>query len=626
MAGLGAAAVSAMSGAAKIFSDMGSGLADASARTGMAVESLNELKYAAEQTGADFSTLEGGVRKMQQTLSDAAGGTGEAAASLRQLGVSVSDLKGMSPDEQFRTLAKRISAISNPAARTAAAMDIFGKSGAALIPMMQDLDALTSRNRELGLGISTEDAQAADKLGDTIGDLSAQVKHFVFNVGASVAKVLQPWATKASEVAAKVLAWTQANEPLIGTIFKVAAGVVAAGAGIVALGAGLSGVSAVFSGLGAVAGVALKVFGLFAPIIGAILSPVGLLVAAVAGLGFVFSDTIVGVVGPLLDWFGGYAQSALSAIGEYFGGLKDTALAAFVGIKDALAGGDWALAGEILWTSLKLVWMKGIKPLLDLWSNFKAAFLSVANSAWHGLFKGWEVVRTSLQQTWNVTTTFLSNVWYEFINGIKQAWNVVSSWLQKGWNKLKGIFSSSFDSDAANKAIDEATEKERQRLKDELAAKQKANDDAGTKAILEEAARYDKAMEKLRKSQEATASGIDLGNAAEQAELQKSIDAMEKKRDELSKAAKAAASSASGPAAPGKPMPKFDPAAIRAGAGVAMQRSEEAKFGARGTFNAAALQGLQGQDAVTRKLEILIQETRETRRVIRALDLEPRLA
>ncbi len=54
---LGTAMVTPMLGAAKAFADMGSDLVDMSQRTGISVEALSELGFAAEQSGADLETL-----------------------------------------------------------------------------------------------------------------------------------------------------------------------------------------------------------------------------------------------------------------------------------------------------------------------------------------------------------------------------------------------------------------------------------------------------------------------------------------------------------------------------------------------------------------------------------------
>ena len=81
--GLGAAAVAPLLATTNVFADMGDQLAKMSARTGISVEALSELGYAAEQSGADLETLEGGVRKMQKFLVEAAQGSKATGCGVR---------------------------------------------------------------------------------------------------------------------------------------------------------------------------------------------------------------------------------------------------------------------------------------------------------------------------------------------------------------------------------------------------------------------------------------------------------------------------------------------------------------------------------------------------------------
>ena len=71
LAGLGGAALAPLAGAVKLFASAGDTLDKMSLRTGVSVEALSELGFAAEQSGADLQTLENGVRVMQRTLNDA---------------------------------------------------------------------------------------------------------------------------------------------------------------------------------------------------------------------------------------------------------------------------------------------------------------------------------------------------------------------------------------------------------------------------------------------------------------------------------------------------------------------------------------------------------------------------
>ena len=55
-------------------------------RTGFSTEALSELRFAAEQSGADLGTLEKGVKRMQSTLLDAELGLSTAVDALETAG------------------------------------------------------------------------------------------------------------------------------------------------------------------------------------------------------------------------------------------------------------------------------------------------------------------------------------------------------------------------------------------------------------------------------------------------------------------------------------------------------------------------------------------------------------
>ena len=78
----GAAFLTPILGAVRAFSESGDTLEKMSRRTGVSVEALSELGFAAEQSGADLETLETGLRKMQKSIADAAAGRLEKSCRL----------------------------------------------------------------------------------------------------------------------------------------------------------------------------------------------------------------------------------------------------------------------------------------------------------------------------------------------------------------------------------------------------------------------------------------------------------------------------------------------------------------------------------------------------------------
>lgn len=154
-----AAVIGPMVALAKRFADVGSELHDMSGRTGVAVETLSAMRFAAEQTGATLADVEAGLRKMAKA------------------GLSVKD---------FDKVAASINAIEDPSKRAAEAMKIFGKSGTKLLPMLAEWNALRAQAQGLGLIISTEDAKKADDLGDKFQILKDTFGAFLVKAGSAL--------------------------------------------------------------------------------------------------------------------------------------------------------------------------------------------------------------------------------------------------------------------------------------------------------------------------------------------------------------------------------------------------------------------------------------------------------
>lgn len=214
-----AAATAAVGMATKSFIEAGSELDDMSQRTGVAADILGSLKYAAEQSGTSMSALENGIRRMQRVIVDAANGSKSAADSLSMLGLSAQDLTGLNADEQIKLIADRISGIQDPTVKAAAAMEVFGRSGTELLPMLsagaEGIQKLQDRARELGIVLSNEDAAAAAELGDRFDDLWLSIQAMAVQLGASLAPALTEVLSIVQEQITAGVKWLQGNKHLI---------------------------------------------------------------------------------------------------------------------------------------------------------------------------------------------------------------------------------------------------------------------------------------------------------------------------------------------------------------------------------------------------------------------------
>lgn len=111
---------------------------DAAQRTGSSIEKIGGLVQVAKAVGEDWAGVEAGVTRLNKALAGTDDESKGAARALAAIGVSVSELRSMDPADAFLRVSQAMADTEDSAGKSAVAMDIFGKSGAALIPFMHD--------------------------------------------------------------------------------------------------------------------------------------------------------------------------------------------------------------------------------------------------------------------------------------------------------------------------------------------------------------------------------------------------------------------------------------------------------------------------------------------------------
>lgn len=149
-------------------------------RTALSTDTLQVLAHVAKVGGTDLDTLAKSVVKMEVAI-------GKGDAAFKGLGLSVADLKKMSPDEAFERVGKAINAIGDPMARAAAGAAIFGKSFSEILPVLAtDLSKAREEAQTLGLVIDGETLAASESLGDSIDTLSEAFDRMLERIGATI--------------------------------------------------------------------------------------------------------------------------------------------------------------------------------------------------------------------------------------------------------------------------------------------------------------------------------------------------------------------------------------------------------------------------------------------------------
>lgn len=150
-----------------------------SQKTGIAVESLSELKYAGSLADVSIESIALGVKKLSSNMFEAASGGKEAAETFDLLGVAFKNGDGSlrNSDKVLADIAERFAGLADGPEKSALAVKTFGKAGADLIPLLNagkhGLEAMRIEAKQLGVVISTETAKAAEEFNDNLTRMGA---------------------------------------------------------------------------------------------------------------------------------------------------------------------------------------------------------------------------------------------------------------------------------------------------------------------------------------------------------------------------------------------------------------------------------------------------------------------
>lgn len=192
LAGVGAAAL----GMAKVAADTGDKFAELSDKTGVSVEQLSLLKFAAEQNKSNIDELAVGMTQLAKQMNEASGGTGKAAEIFKELGIEVKNADGsLRPvNDVMLELADSIAAMDDPAKQSATLMELMGRRGVELSSFMKlgaaGIIEQTEAAKAMGLEFSGNAAAAGEAFKDNMDAITTAVSNLGVQFGASLLEPL----------------------------------------------------------------------------------------------------------------------------------------------------------------------------------------------------------------------------------------------------------------------------------------------------------------------------------------------------------------------------------------------------------------------------------------------------
>ena len=201
-----AAGLAALAGSAVQAGKTADDLNTLSKQTGFTTAELQKMKYASDLIDVSMEDMTGSIQKLVKQMAS-------GSDAFNTLGVSVTDETGQlrnATEVWYETL-EALSQVENETQRDALAMEIFGKSAASLAGIVDDGgEALKNYGKDaedLGLIMSQDTLDAANKLNDAIDLTKARLEATFLETGAKVAETVLPIVEEMAEEIAGLFEW-----------------------------------------------------------------------------------------------------------------------------------------------------------------------------------------------------------------------------------------------------------------------------------------------------------------------------------------------------------------------------------------------------------------------------------
>ncbi len=216
--------------------DLGDETAKTARTLGIGADDLMRWRFAAERSGIPARSLTNGLRRLQRNLVEAGEGSSTAVRAFNALGISWNDTAGRAREieDVIPEIADSIRGMSSDTEKAARLQQIFGRSGAELLPLLDQgsdgIRQLTERFNELNGTLGTDFFESTEAAQDAITDWNAATTGIKAQLAAGFLPIL-------TRVISTVAEWSAAIGRVVrrSSIMQVALGALAVVGGLLAL-------------------------------------------------------------------------------------------------------------------------------------------------------------------------------------------------------------------------------------------------------------------------------------------------------------------------------------------------------------------------------------------------------
>jgi len=143
-----------------------------SEQTGASAAALSGFAPVATISGTAMEAIGASLAKLSKGLAGVDDETAGATKALQFLGVRAKDASGnlRDPAEVMNDVALKLAEFEDGAGKTAIAMELFGKSGATMLPFLKDL----AENQDLNIRLTSKQIEEADQASKAMGRMRAE--------------------------------------------------------------------------------------------------------------------------------------------------------------------------------------------------------------------------------------------------------------------------------------------------------------------------------------------------------------------------------------------------------------------------------------------------------------------
>lgn len=192
----------------------GGKLSDMAQTIGVSAETLQEVGYAAKLSGGSLDSAASLLKKFSKNVQAAGDGNKTARKSLKEVGVDFRDiLSGAEPlDGALESIADRFREMPNGPKKVALAMKLFGRSGADLIPLLNEGgDGIKKMRQEyVDLGGELDNKTTGDL--EAFGDAQDKLSTAAGGLRKQIVVALLPTLSK---LVSRLIEWIKENRKLI---------------------------------------------------------------------------------------------------------------------------------------------------------------------------------------------------------------------------------------------------------------------------------------------------------------------------------------------------------------------------------------------------------------------------